>query len=354
MKISLIIHDLGGTHSAYDLSHGNTLPLIAVPWGFNSYAPQSNSDGNGWWFYDEDRRYFGLRVTHQPSPWINDYGQFLIKASMPSELNYINSNDFSGYDPNTSIFTPYYFKTTLIAYGTTEGWETIEFTPSNHGGIMRINFPPLDSNAADAGFLQTRRISVNLNGNSDSSLVSNTLISDVYTISGKVTKNSGGLSVSDTFGHYFVIAIYHGPDGTIPATSPIDMTYDSTAARIDFSSTDELNEVFTLRFATSFISLEQAIINLQYEVDIDKSFEDVMSLCKVEWNNVLSHITVDEISSDYNSNEKDDLLTTFYSSMYRASLFPRQLIEYDINGENGIHYSPYDGQIHNGTLSTDR
>jgi putative alpha-1,2-mannosidase len=74
------VNTLGGTDSRYDLSHGSSLPIIALPWGFNTYAPQTNNAEGGWWFHPGDRRLFGLRVTHQPSPWISDYGNFLIQG----------------------------------------------------------------------------------------------------------------------------------------------------------------------------------------------------------------------------------------------------------------------------------
>jgi putative alpha-1,2-mannosidase len=78
------VNILGGTESRYDLSTGNTLPLIQLPWGFNGYSIQSDNDPTykGWWFHPDDKRFFGIRITHQPSPWIEDYGNFLISPSI--------------------------------------------------------------------------------------------------------------------------------------------------------------------------------------------------------------------------------------------------------------------------------
>ena len=109
------VNILGGTDSRYDLSHGSTLPLIAVPWGFNSYAPQTDDDSNyqGWWFHPSDRRFFGLRVTHQPSPWISDYGNFLIKGYMPASVTSDSSADaYTGYSPKTTVYSPYFYHKT--------------------------------------------------------------------------------------------------------------------------------------------------------------------------------------------------------------------------------------------------
>ena len=198
------VNILGGTDSRYDLSHGSTLPLIAVPWGFNSYAPQTDDDSNyqGWWFHPSDRRFFGLRVTHQPSPWISDYGNFLIKGYMPASVTSDSSADaYTGYSPKTTVYSPYFYETNLMAYSTEEENTRFSFTPSAHGGIARIKFPKFDADAAKrcegsvttsmahtdskygsanstaevtasySGFTQTRRISFVLHGGSDSSTV---------------------------------------------------------------------------------------------------------------------------------------------------------------------------------------
>ena len=70
------VSTLMGTDSEYKLSNGNTYPAIALPWGMNFWTPQTGSMGDGWVYgYDADKIQ-GFKQTHQPSPWINDYGQF--------------------------------------------------------------------------------------------------------------------------------------------------------------------------------------------------------------------------------------------------------------------------------------
>ena len=59
------VNILGGTNSRYDLSHGNTLPLIATPWSFNTWAPMTTT-GSSWWFHPYDASFYGIRCTHQP------------------------------------------------------------------------------------------------------------------------------------------------------------------------------------------------------------------------------------------------------------------------------------------------
>jgi putative alpha-1,2-mannosidase len=66
-------------------STGNTLPLIGMPWGFNHWSPQTKEDGRNagsWWFNGNDHTFTWLRCTHQPSPWIGDWGHFLISPQL--------------------------------------------------------------------------------------------------------------------------------------------------------------------------------------------------------------------------------------------------------------------------------
>lgn len=72
------VNPLMGTDSKVDLSNGNTYPAIGLPWGMNMCTPQTNVMGDGWAYqYDADQ-IRGFKQTHQPSPWMNDYGQFAI------------------------------------------------------------------------------------------------------------------------------------------------------------------------------------------------------------------------------------------------------------------------------------
>jgi hypothetical protein len=78
------INPLMGTQSKYDLSNGNTYPAIALPWGMNFWTPQTGKMGDGWQYTYDAYKINGFKQTHQPSPWMNDYGQFAI---MPVTAN---------------------------------------------------------------------------------------------------------------------------------------------------------------------------------------------------------------------------------------------------------------------------
>ena len=70
------VSTLVGTHSDFTLSTGNTYPAGALPWGMNFWTPQTGEMGSGWAYTYGAHTIRGLKQTHQPSPWINDYGSF--------------------------------------------------------------------------------------------------------------------------------------------------------------------------------------------------------------------------------------------------------------------------------------
>lgn len=72
------VNPLMGTQSSFELSAGNTYPAIARPWGMNFWTPQTGKNGDGWQYSYDAHTICGFKQTHQPSPWINDYGCFEI------------------------------------------------------------------------------------------------------------------------------------------------------------------------------------------------------------------------------------------------------------------------------------
>jgi putative alpha-1,2-mannosidase len=81
---------LVGTLSKHSLSTGNTYPAIALPWGMNFWTPQTGRMGDGWQYVYTEDKIRGIKQTHQPSPWINDYGQF---ALMPTTRTVFKEDD---------------------------------------------------------------------------------------------------------------------------------------------------------------------------------------------------------------------------------------------------------------------
>ena len=76
------VNPLIGTDTSFELSNGNTYPAIARPWGMNFWTPQTGKMGDGWGYTYKATHLVGFKQTHQPSPWINDYGAFSLMPSI--------------------------------------------------------------------------------------------------------------------------------------------------------------------------------------------------------------------------------------------------------------------------------
>ena len=317
------VNPLVGTLSTYTISTGNTYPAIALPWGMNFWTPQTGRIGNGWTYVYTDNKIRGFKETHQPSPWIGDYGQFAI---MP-----VTGAPLFGQDERASWFShrseearPYYYSVYLADHDV-----TTEITPTERAAMFRFTFPETDS-----AFVVIDAVE----GGSGIEIVSD------RKIVGYSTMNRGG--VPSNFRNRFVIEF--DKPFTYKATFADGVLKEGVLAAeaahagavIGFST--RKGEVVHARVASSFISDEQALQNLK-ELG-DRSFDEVKADGKKIWNEALGRIEV--------SGENVDNMRTFYSCLYRALLFPRKLYEITADGET-VHYSPYNGEVLPGYMYTD-
>src|SRR5688572_16194085 len=97
-----------GTQSNYSFSTGNTYPAITLPYAMNCWAPQTGAMGNGWLYtYDADS-IVGLKQTHQPSPWINDYGNFSLMP-ITGKIKLREKDRASVFSHKSEIAKPYHY-----------------------------------------------------------------------------------------------------------------------------------------------------------------------------------------------------------------------------------------------------
>ncbi|MDR0681851.1 MAG: GH92 family glycosyl hydrolase [Dysgonamonadaceae bacterium] len=317
------VNTLMGTQSKPALSAGNTYPAIALPWGMNFWTPQTGKMGDGWGYtYDADK-IRGFKQTHQPSPWINDYGQFAIMPVTGKPV--FNQDDrASWFSHKAETAKPYYYSVYLADHDI-----TTEITPTERAAMFRFTFPENENSSVIVDAFD--------NGSSIK------IIPSENKITGYTTKNSGG--VPDNFKNYFVI-VFDKPFTFryIVKNEEIrkgieEATAEHVGAIVGFST--KKGEVVHARVASSFISPEQAGLNL---TELTGDFESVKSKGQQIWNEVLGRIQI----------EDDDLdnIRTFYSTFYRSVLFPRKFYEIDAKGKI-YHYSPYNGKIESGYLFTD-
>jgi len=315
---------LVGTQSKHSLSTGNTYPAIALPWGMNFWAPQTGKMGDGWIYtYDADK-IRGFKQTHQPSPWMNDYGQFAIMPVTGKPL-FDEEQRASWFSHKAEVAKPYYYHVYLAEHDV-----TTEIAPTERAAIFRFTFP------------ENEHSYVVIDAFDEGSYIK--ILPEENKIIGYTTKNSGG--VPDNFKNYFVL-VFDKPftyqasfaDGELKENIP-EASAGHTGAVIGFST--RRGEIVHARVASSFISHEQAALNLR-ELG-DRSFNDIQTAGKNRWNEVLGKIQIEDNNIDN--------LRTFYSCLYRSVLFPRSFYEYDANG-NVVHYSPYNGQVLPGYMFTD-
>jgi predicted alpha-1,2-mannosidase len=320
------VNPLGGTQSKFELSTGNTYPAIAMPWGMNFWTPQTGKMGDGWQYVYTADKIRGLKQTHQPSPWINDYGQFsILPETGKAEFNEEKRASWFCHKGETA--TPYYYKVYLADYDV-----VAEMAPTERAVIMRFTYPKTDkAYAVIDAFDKGSYVKV---------------IPSEHKIIGYTTKNSGG--VPDNFKNYFVMVFDHAFTNVSTTANGNTMTAadeqkgDHAGAIVSFK-TNKRGEQINVRIASSFISVEQAEQNLK-ELGSD-DLEQVKARGRKTWNDVLGRIEI-------GSNENIDHLRTFYSCLYRSVLFPRSFYEKDAQG-NVVHYSPYNGQVLPGYMFTD-
>lgn len=314
------VSTLVGTLSSFELSNGNTYPVISMPWGMNSWTPQTGRMGDGWQYTYNALKIRGLKQTHQPSPWINDYGQFAIIPQV-AEIPKVNEDDRASYfSHKAETAHPYMYSVYLADYDT-----EVSIAPSERSAILKTIFSKYSKP-------EERWIVVDaFDCNSKTEKLND------YTIIGISKKNSGG--VPDNFANYFVIKSTNKIKEYIQSDTITEKN--GNHARVAFSlDTHDTEQVIYI--SSSFISHEQALLNMK-EVE-GKTFERVVSDGKNRWNDVLSRIYVED--------KREDIKKVFYSNLYRCLLFPRNFSEIDANNML-VHYSPYNGKIEKGYMYTD-
>lgn len=319
-----LVNPLIGTDSKPSLSNGNTYPAIALPWGMNFWMPQTGKMGNGWAYTYAADKIRGFKQTHQPSPWMNDYGQFSIMP-ITGKLRIDEDERASWYSHKAETAKAYYYSVYLADHDV-----TTEIAPTERAANFRFTFPKTDSSF------------VVIDAFDKGSYVK--VLPKERKIIGYTTRNSGGVPAN--FKNYFVIYFdkafssaqtWH--DKTI-AKDTLELNANHAGAVVGFKTTK--GEQVHARVASSFISFEQAEQNLK-ELGND-TFDVVKQKAKAAWNKELNRIQVEGGSLAQRQ--------TFYSCLYRSLLFPRKFFEIDAN-KKVVHYSPYNGQVLPGYMFTD-
>lgn len=318
------VNPLTGTLSKFELSTGNNYPVIARPWGMNFWSPQTGKMGDGWLYTYTADKIRGFKQTHQPSPWMNDYGQFSIMP-ITGKITFDEEKRASWFSHKAEVAKPYYYKVYLADHDI-----TTEITPTSRAAMFRITFP------------ESTNSYIIVDAFDKGSYVK--IIQDENKIIGYTTRNSGG--VPENFKNYFVIKFDKAftykavVDDNEILRGETEVSTNHAGAVIGFQT--RRGEKIHAKVASSFISYEQAEQNLK-ELGSD-TFDELTDKGRDEWNQVLSKIEVEDDNLDH--------LRTFYSCLYRSVQFPRTFYEINAQGEV-VHYSPFTGEVLPGYMFTD-
>ncbi|MCT3762860.1 GH92 family glycosyl hydrolase [Elizabethkingia anophelis] len=316
------VNTLMGTQSKHSLSNGNTYPAVGLPWGMNLWTPQTGKMGDGWAYtYDADK-IRGFKQTHQPSPWMNDYGAFAIMPGV-GKPKFKEDERASWFSHKAEAATPYSYSVYLA-----DADVTTELTPTERAAYFKFDFPKTDSayvviDALDKG-----------------SYIK--ILPKEKKIIGYTTRYAAGKY--ENFKNYFVVQFDKNFDLTSAwkdnalVNDQLEITSNHAGAIVGFKL--KAKESVYAKVASSFISFEQAEINLKREIG-NQSFAQVKSNAKDIWSKTLGKIEV--------KGGTDEQYRTFYSAMYRTLFFPQKL--YEIDAQNKIkHWSPYNGKILDGRM----
>jgi len=317
------VNTLQGTNSKHELTRGNTYPTTALPFGMHTWTPQTGKNGDGWkyqYFLDKIR---GFQQAHQCSSWTRDYAVFSL---MPMTQLVVDENKREAkFSHANEVAKPNYYKVTF------DNKITTEISPSERGAQLRFTYPK-----GEKSFLV-------LDGYNRTSGVK------IFPKENKITGwVSNGQGFRNNWKSYFVIQFdqpiqaYGTWDNRSNAVLPDSIAAEGRGkgAYIEFKAGTKVQ----VKTASSYISAEQAQLNLDRELGADKTLEQTKANAAAVWNKSLGRVAVEGGSQA----DKE----TFYSCFFRASLFSRKFYEIDKNGKP-YYFSPYDGQVHTGYMFTD-
>jgi len=303
-------------------SNGNTLPMTQMPFGMGGFAPQTASNRGAWYFHPDDRCLEGVRLTHQPSPWLSDYGAFVF---MPQEGAPLATPDhrWSGYRPGEAIMRPDYLKLDFKRYNT-----IFELTPGERSACMRLDYYgqriprfailPVEGMYHFEVDAKNRRII----GWTDHSY--------------DKTANNFKMHIVLEFDCDFDIenTVITLADGSSKCGQNI--TEHNAGLNVAL-----LARQVCVRMASSYISPEQALLNLEQECT--GSFDAMHNKALSAWEAKLSLIKADFPC--------DEMKRTFYSCLCRSFLYPHKSYEIDKAGLP-VHYCALDGNLKQGETYT--
>ena len=317
-------------------NYGTTNPGAVCPQGLMSVTPfnvmgsESNKfdKDSQWWSapYTSDNNYFtGFAHVNLSGVGCPELGGLLLMPTA-GDLNVDYSQYGSAY--TEEVAKPGYYGTKLTKYGI-----KAEATASMRTGLSRFTFPAGKGN-----------ILLNLGEGLTNETGATVRIVNDTEIEGSKLMGTFCYNPQAVFPVYFVMKVSKAPKqmGYWKKQRPMkgveaewdgysgkyklytkynrDMSGDDVG--VWFTYDNEANEVIEVKMGVSFVSIENARLNMNTEQP-DFNFDKVSTAAREQWNSDLSRVLVEGGSKD----EK----TIFYTALYHMLIHPNIL--QDVNGE---------------------
>lgn len=319
------VNTLQGTNSEHALTRGNTYPTTALPFGMHTWSPQTGENGSGWKYQYKKDSIRGFQQAHQCSSWTRDYCVFSLMPVI-GQLKVDQYDRAAKFSHDNEIGKPHYYSVKL------DNGIKVEMSPTERGAHLRFNYPgKQNAYLVLDGYIGLSSVNIDQKKGK---------------ITGYITNSSGRLS--QDFKNYFVIVF----DKPIIAYG----TWDNKSKDIKSGNNGDAGKgigayvqfasgtTVQVKVASSYISPEQAELNLSKELGGYKKLEDTKNAAWKIWNDHLNRILVEDDSEENKA--------TFYSCFFRASLFSRKFYEVDTYGDS-FYRSPNDMKVYKGYYYTD-
>lgn len=325
-ELADFVNTLQGTNSRFELTHGNTYPTTAMPWGMHTWTPQTGRNGDGWKYQFHKDTIRGFQQSHQCSSWSNDYAVFSLMPVV-GELVVDEDQRATRFRHEDETARPHEYRVELAS------GVLVEMAPTERGAFLRFTFPP-----PGPGYLI-------IDGYTGSCSL------EIQSVGRRVTGSiRNGRNLPEGFRNYFVIECDQpfASFGTWRRRRREEAVSPNSAQiagrRVGGYLEFEPGATVNVKVASSYVDPSQAELNLRSELGDFPDIESAREAAKQSWNRILGKVCVE--------GGTDEQKRTFYSCLFRASLFPRMFYEYGSSG-NPYYRSPYDGQVHQGTMYTD-
>lgn len=317
------VNTLQGTNSSFKLTRGNTYPTTALPFAMHTWTPQTGVNGDGWKYQFEKDSIRGFQQAHQCSSWTNDYAVFSLMP-VTGKLSLNQYDRAAKFSHDNEIGKPNYYSVRL------DNKINVEISPVERGAHLRFSFPKSqDSYIVLDGYTGFSQIKID-------------------PATKRITGYVHNGRVPDDLKSFFIIQFDKPVRDFGIWNNRSNEKWDNLkekdgrgiSAWVKFDDGVKVQ----IKTASSYISPEQAELNLKNELGSHSSLEVTKKESWKIWNDHLNRILVE--------GGTEEEIATFYSCYFRASLFSRKFYEIDKDG-NPYYFSPYDSIIHQGYLYTD-